>query len=116
MVVRHILFFLIAIASAFHIGPKPFFLDVNSTASPNNGSLRQDVERKEKQQSEKASDKDGVTWWDVLAILVILVFIVLYAMVSCYMDMSMNDIDFSSDKNSPRSDVVYSLLPDLKTT
>ena len=114
MVVRHISFFL-AVASAFHISPQPFFLDVNSTTSPNNASLGQDVEPKERH-NDKASEKDGVTWWDVLAILVILVFIVLYAMVSCYMDMSMNDIDFGTEKDSPRSGVMYPLLPDLKTT
>ena len=108
-----VLFFL-AVASAFHISPQPFFLDVNSTG-PNNGSLRQDVETKE-ERSDEANEKDGVTWWDVLAILVILVFIVLYAMVSCYMDMSMNDIDFGTEKDSPRSGIMYPLLPDLKTT
>ena len=103
--------FFVAVASAFHISPQPFFLDVNSTGS-NNGSLRHDVDPKE----DHSDEKDGVTWWDVLAILIILVFILLYAMVSCYMDMSMNDVGFGSEKNSPRSDVMYPLLQDLKTT
>ena len=107
-----VLFFL-AVASAFHISPQPFFLDVNSTGPNNAGTLRQDVEPKEEQ---KDNEKDGVTWWDVLAILIILVFILLYAMVSCYMDMSKNDVDFGSEKDSPRSHVMYPLLPDLKTT
>ena len=115
MVVRRISFFL-ALASAFHISPKPFFLDDVNSTSQNNGSLKNDLEPKENPGDNSNEKIDGFTWWDVLAILVILVFIVLYAMVSCYMDMSMNDIDFGNEKDSPRSGVMYPLLPDLKTT
>ena len=116
MVVRYISFVL-AVASAFHISPKPFFLDHVNSTSQNNGSLKNDLEPKETPSDENSNGKiDGFTWWDILAILVILLFIVLYAMVSCYMDMSMNDIDFGTEKDSPRSDVMYPLLPDLKTT
>ena len=115
MVVQHISFFL-AVASAFHISPKPFFLDDVNSTSLINGSLKNDLELKENPSDDSNEQIDGFTWWDVLAILVILVFIVLYAMVSCYMDMSMNDIDFGTEKDSPRSGVMYPLLPDLKTT
>ena len=109
MAVQHLSLFF-AVASAFHISPQPFFLDVNSTKL-NNGSLKQ-LEPKEKL-SGPVIEKEGVTWWDLLAIIIITVFIVLYAMVSCYMDMSMSDIDIDA-KNSPRGEVLYPLLPDLK--
>ena len=115
MVVQHLSLFF-AVASAFHISPQPFFLDVNSTRL-SNGSLKQ-LEPKEKLSRDPSGpviEKEGVTWWDLLAIIIITVFIVLYAMVSRYMDMSMSDIDIDA-KNSPRGEVLYPLLPDLKIT